>query len=245
MTKYAKSYFELQLLFAERVAGLLKWDLSDVLADYTTMRNVISLNGGNEDSTAWSAFCEELRNARNKLDFIYSAYVDGCKRDTLVEKQHPEFGCFSFLYPWENTRLLRLHFGAHRPLTGGVLASRNRGKRHAELTSLFQYVKDRLPNAEGVRGNSWLHNIEAYRRLFPPEYYQNGIQCSVEEELPYEALWGQFVSTGWEVEKDIKAEFLERLERCRSVQECLECFPHRPMTVRCSIDHFYRFYGIA
>jgi hypothetical protein len=35
---------------------------------------------------------------------------------------------------------------------------------------MFAHIRQHVPQATAVRGNSWLYNLEAYRRLYPPAY---------------------------------------------------------------------------
>ena len=69
------------------------------------------------------------------------------------------------------------------------------------LRRMFQHIKDNVSVAKTVKGNTWLYNLEAYRRLFPPDYTA---QMEVNESHVFQflSLWGQFFDRNWQV-KDL------------------------------------------
>ena len=56
---------------------------------------------------------------------------------------------------------------------------------------MFVDIREQVPEAEYVRGRSWMYNLPSYQRLFPAEYVRSA--APVEPELQFMSLWGQFL----------------------------------------------------
>jgi len=101
-----------------------------------------------------------------------------------------------------------------------------------------------VPGAGGrsVRGRSWLYNLPPYRRLFPPAYVETAV--SVQPELQFMSMWGQFLDRYWDLRPGPASLFLDRMGDAQTIEALLESFPLQVLAPRCAIDHFYAFYGI-
>jgi hypothetical protein len=117
--------------------------------------------------------------------------------------------------------------------------------RHAELRALFAEVAARYPEARTVRGNSWLHGIAAYRRLYPPEYGASAIPAPMAEEFQYMALWGQFLDHAGELKPTLARPFLDGVARARTIEELAAAVPRPVYEVECAVSHFYDFYRVS
>lgn len=115
--------------------------------------------------------------------------------------------------------------------------------RLQELTELFTDVLALHPEAEMVRGRSWLYNIEAYRRLFPSEYTQNA-EVAIDNEFPFMALWGQFLNHKEQLREPMAQRFLNCIVEQATLADIKRCFPYPPLAPQCSLHHFYTFYKI-
>ena len=116
--------------------------------------------------------------------------------------------------------------------------------RHAELWALFAEVAVRHPEARTVRGNSWLHGIAAYRRLYPPEYGASAIPALMAEEFQYVALWGQFLDHADGLKPALARPFLEGMARARTIEELAAAVPRPIYEVECAVSHFHTFYRL-
>ena len=152
------------------------------------------------------------------------------------------FGCFSYVYPWRGTRKLRLHFENRETSEHGTLSKERMATRKAELLAMFQYIQANHSDVETVRGGSWLYNIAAYRRLFPPDYVKTA--KPVDYETMFWALWGQFVARNGSIREPAASQFLECLGKQQTVEDCLQCFPYQVLRPECSIEIFYDFYNL-
>ncbi|MEP7188938.1 MAG: hypothetical protein ABI901_07115, partial [Roseiflexaceae bacterium] len=157
-----------------------------------------------------------------------------------MQQRHPLFGCFYFVL--RDASIIRPHFipndlpGMH-PLSRARVAI-----RRAELARMFAYIEQHVPAARTVLGNSWMYNLKAYRRLYPPAYTQTMASSSA-EEFQYLALWGQCFDRAWQVRDDIATELLRRVDVLTDLADLRGCFPYQIVQPCCAIDAFYTFYA--
>ena len=114
--------------------------------------------------------------------------------------------------------------------------------RKAELSAMFRHIKENHPDVETVRGGSWLYNISAYRRLFPLDYVRTA--KPVGYETGFWALWGQFIARDGSLRQPGAGQFLECLDKQKTVEDCLKCFPYQVLRPECDIQVFYDFYDL-
>ena len=185
---YARSFFDLQLACARRVAAVSGMPLDRALLDYTNLYIRFGLGRGFDPShPTWREYLAGLERAADGGAFTHHVYLalgaaDG-RPDVAAES-----GCFSCgQLPG---RRIRLHFRDAEPDGSSPLSVERRPQRMAELAALFARVRQMAPEPPRVVGASWLYNLEAYRQLFPPAYlgtaraiYQHfGLDLSEETE---------------------------------------------------------------
>src|SRR4030095_16601207 len=86
---------------------------------------------------------------------------------------------------------IRLHFRNAETEGHAPLGIARRDRRIAELRALFEHAKRTAHLSVRVVGASWLYNLEAYRRLFPPSYLATArVLPDRFQRMP---LWGQFL----------------------------------------------------
>jgi hypothetical protein len=108
-----------------------------------------------------------LRTAADAREWTYRSYLNDAEGNSAPSVVHT-CGCFSYALPHADT--VRLHF--RNPTANGPapLSAAQSQQRRAELAALFAHAKATAPESAVVRGVSWLYNLNAYRRLFPPAY---------------------------------------------------------------------------
>jgi hypothetical protein len=235
---YSRAFFDFQLKFASRLATKFNLSLADTLYQYTTLTKSF-------DSGAWADYVVGLSQASDATTWTYQWYCnheqpDPQPHDTQYDGHHL-FGCFYFVL--RDAGIIRPHFIKNdlpgmRPLSHAHVAV-----RHAELSQMFGYIKWHVPTARTVLGNSWMYNLEAYRRLYPPAYTHN-MDISSADEFQFLALWGQCFDSQWQVRSDIAAELLQRLDALSNLVDLRLCFPYQVLQPRCAIDTFYDFYHV-
>ncbi len=110
------------------------------------------------------------------------------------------------------------------------------------MAALFEHVKRTQRPPLQVVGASWLYNLEAYRRLFPPSYLATA--HVVPGRFQHMPLWGQFLDRNGMVKGNTTRQFLERLARQSSVDDLEQCFPLQVLSVGASAQEFYDFHGL-
>ncbi len=159
-------------------------------------------------------------------------------------ERRARFGCFTHDPPNDEGQV-RIHFSS-RDSEGGVgpLAGWKVSRRVAELAQMFGAIRAAHPVAETVRGGSWLYNLEAYRRLFPPEYAE-ARHAPPRVGLNGTSSWGQLIDHLGAVKQDVAAVFLRNLRDELDPAAPWLVFPFRALITSAPIETFYRFYGIA
>jgi hypothetical protein len=108
---------------------------------------------------------------------------------------------------------------------------------------MFHHLRNVLPAAATVVGGSWLYNIDAYRRLFPPEFLATSRVGAAEYQ--FIAQRGQFLDRHGEVRPMMARTFLNRLAQQIMEDGLPDCFPYRVLRLEAAVDSFYEFYGIV
>ena len=243
MVQYAKKFLTLQVKFAEKIAEVSKQALPDVLIDYTILRTLFNLRvSHNIPHPLWDAFITGLELSDNSEDWTYDFYLQRMTVNPDTSDERRFFGCFSYVYPWRNTRKLRIHFENRETSEHGALSKERMTLRKSELSAMFRYIQANHSDIETVRGGSWLYNIRAYHRLFPPDYVKTA--KPVGYETAFWALWGQFIARNGSIRQPAAAQFLECLNKQKTVEGCLQCFPYQVLRPECSIEKFYSFYNL-
>ena len=236
--KWTQAFVALLLRFAERVAEVEGVSMDDALLTSTPLYLNFGLTRSfSPQDPTWQEFLAGYHDASQPVAWTHSFYLAHPR-----EYGESPFGCFSYAYESE-TRTVRLHFGDRDASGAGPLSEERQQARRAELTALFADVRREVPAAEAVRGGSWLYNLAAYRRLFPPAYVRTAMPIA--PELQFMSLWGQFLDRHGEVRAGPTTTFLDRIATATTLDELIRCFPLPIRAPRCSIAHFYAFYGLT
>jgi len=237
---YAREFFGLQLRFARAASALSGRPLPNALLDYTNL--YVRLGLGREFDPAhpgWRAYVDGLAAGRDALDWTHELYLRGPETATAPPLV-AVFGCFA--YGRLSDGRLRLHFQNAEAGGGSPLGAARRGQRLAELAALFDHVKRTMPPPVRMVGASWLYNLEAYRRLFPPAYLATARVLA--DRFRHMPLWGQFVDRRGGIREEPARRLLERVERAASVADLGTCFPLHPLGLEAPADEFYAFHHL-
>lgn len=107
-------------------------------------------------------------------------------------------------------------------------------------------IQKEFPECEIVTGDSWLYNIEAYKRLFPESYTaQTEVDTDV-QAVGSGRLWGQFQDSHQGLKQELANVFLNNLRALEEVtpQTVLAAFPYQALKVQGRVGDFYEKYGI-
>jgi hypothetical protein len=235
---YPKDFFDLQLRFAAKVVELTGMPMQQALLDYTNL--YVRFTGERrfaEDHPVWQCYLEGVQRGADLYDWTYRFYLqrqDAAAPPSVVAT----FGCFS--YAMESEQKIRMHFRHAQhdglsPLGDACVSS-----RLAELRELIAHVKSTANANARIAGVSWLYNLHAYRRLFPPAYLASAtVAANRFRNMP---LWGQFIDYRGEIKRFAVDVFEQRLTKQEDIAQIERCFPLQPLAVEASLDVFDRFY---
>ncbi|MBI1200577.1 MAG: hypothetical protein GC203_22170 [Phenylobacterium sp.] len=238
-----RDYFEVQLLFAERLADRTSRPISDVCLEFTNLHRRFGLGrvggpGPAADWTRYSAGLERCKSASERLDWT----VDFFSNAPSETGSNPRFGCFSYEGPTADGAI-RIHFSNRDSEDGvGPLARAKADRRIADLGEMFGHVRTHHPKARSVLGGSWLYNLEAYCRLFPSEYVASRFLPD-RVRLDGTSTWGQLLDFRERVKPAVRDAVLKNLDEIDAA-EPWRAFPLRALRTQCDVEQFYRHYQV-
>ncbi|MDF3072683.1 MAG: hypothetical protein K0S54_350 [Alphaproteobacteria bacterium] len=234
-------YFELQLRFAEHVGARNGLTLSDAVLRYTNFHRRFGL--GDPDralAPAWGGYAERLSALPDLLarrawteEFFFAA-----PEDTLPPEQY-FFGCFGCEAP-DARGIVRIHFTRADRDGLSPLHRSKIGRRQAELARLVAFIVERFAGAQSIRGISWLYNIDAYRRLFPPLYGASA-QPAERVRLNGTSSWGQFLHHDEAIKPELRDRFLANFSVIEPAAPW-RAFPLPALTAQAPLAVFTDFY---
>ena len=237
---YPRRFFEINILFAQRIAEVSNQALDDALLNYTILYTRFGLGRDFDPANpTWQEYLGGLHRAKDLTEWTVRFYLARPAQADLPADQ-PDFGCFSYAV-WPDNRI-RLHFHNAETPENSPLSRHRIDVRLSELRQMFAYVKRHIENPTTVVGGSWLYNIEAYRRLFPPAFLATA-QVS-DADFPFLALWGQFLDRNWQIKEDLAGQFLDCLKARCDLEGVKRCFPYPVRRLECPVQCFYAFYGV-
>ena len=239
--EYDKDFFELQIQFAKKLSEVSSIPFTELLLSHTGLYHFFRLGkvvDGN--NPVWREFISQ--GDQNMAERAYDLYLQVERaRESSPENNKPrrmKFGCFQHDYN-EQEKTVYIHFG-NREEKDSPFADIE--KRKQELKTMFEYIKNNHPEAEYVRGDSWLYNLENYRKIFPSEYSAN----REPSKTPYLALstWGQFLDRNHKTRPEELNSFKQRLQAAQTWDEALKSISKMPLLAGTNIENFYRDLGI-
>lgn len=248
---YSKEFFALQLSYAHNLARRFRRNLRDILFNYTTFSRSIDITAErpfDQSNPVWKTYIKGLRKAVDDAEWTHVYYLNHCANDPVSKDEafngNILFGSFYFVL--RDDRVIRPHFIklGDDSSPHSVISKKRMAESIENLRRMFQHIKDNVSVAKTVKGNTWLYNLEAYRRLFPPEYTA---QMEVNESHVFQflALWGQFFDRNWRVKNLLARELLNRIEALDCLANLRFCFPYQALMPQYDIQAFYDFYGIV
>lgn len=243
---YTKVFLGFQLQFAKHIAKLRNVSLVQVISDHTNISRTLHLGDQpfGDTNVVWQEYLKGLDEAESSEDWTYAFYVRQEEEKPKDIEDHSAFGCFRYAYPFRGKPTVRIHFQNHEISSVGALSKVRMGTRKIELRKMFAEIKAKHPDAETVRGGSWLYNIDAYKRLYPKAYVESASVADTYEELTFLSLWGQFFDRSWQLRPQQAEPFLVCLEEQDTVAGCYRCFPFQVLRPEYDIQAFYEFYGV-
>lgn len=234
---YPREFFDLQFTFAEKVCALSGMPLERGLLEYTNLYVRFGLGRAfDPEHPTWRAYIAGLREAEDGREWTHGFYLREPEANTAPPLA-ASFGCFS--YAMKDGGIVRLHFRDAEQDGGSPLRPERADARRAELAALFRHLRGTVHAGGTVIGISWLYNLEAYRRLFPPAYIAS--RRAAPGRFRSMPLWGQFVDHRGGLKPVPVRQFTDALGRCADLANLERCFPLWALTVSAAAEEFYRF----
>lgn len=233
---YSKSYIELQYKFAKTLVDRFNLNILETIFDYTNIYLLLTLDFSfNKENDIWKDIVE---NYQDNPEYIYSKYLAAHNNSKRIDiKKGEPFGCFTYHYE-EDGKIIKLHFSNNDTSGFGPLSKERINIRKEELFEMFKEVKMKYPEAQYVKGKSWLYNFEGYKRLFPQSFIKS-LKEYVGEEWKFMTLWGQFLDSKGDVKANLANDFLDCAKSKESVKEIQKCFPFKIYLAQTKISDFY------
>lgn len=206
---FARTFFDLQAFWVERVVELASVDRHTAWHDWTSMSALV-------DSDGWRAIDDAVDNG-DPAEAAHRSWLG--LRATLGTPRH---GCFWYEIE-DGGRQIRLHFANREG--PGALGPRRRAVRRAELAGALAEAHGEAPQAERVRGGSWLYHLPGYRALFPLAFLAGAVEADTRHVVGQLALWGQFVSGDGELYQPRTSVFVQACEDAEHVDDLVSAFP--------------------
>ena len=237
--KFPQAFFALNFRFAERVAEVTSYDLETALLRCTHLYLRFGLGRAfDSKNSLWQEYLAGLRDAVDQVAWTYQFYLRQYAREKAPAAS--PFGCFSYAV-WSEQRI-RIHFHNADPAPWRPLSRTRMHVRLLELQHMFAHICTHVPEATTVIGGSWLYNIDAYRRLFPPEFSASAYQGK--DELQFMLLWGQFLTWDGQIKQATGQAFAAYLSQQYTMAELEVCFPYAVLRVESPITMFYHYYHV-
>lgn len=238
--KYPQRFFEINLLFAQKVAEVSGQLLDSTLLHYTNLYIRFGLGWDlSATNPIWQEYLDGLHQVEDRVEWTYHFYLKR-QQQVLPEALDWPFGCFS--YTMMDGNRIRLHFHNNEASDYSPLSKDRMSPRRVELKSMFAHIKQNVSAPTTVIGASWLYNLEAYRRLFPPAFLATAHVGGT--DFPYLPLWGQFIDHRGRAKEDLVAQFLQCLNQQHGLTGIEKCFPFQVLHLESSVQDFYQFYGV-
>ena len=237
-----RDLFEVQLRLTERVSMAECVPIHQLVGRVTNLHMRFGLGDIDKvpPSPEWQAYCDALaplRTLEARADLTEETFACAAEE---VPPAREAFGCFGFDPP-DGDGVLRIHFRNQDSADGvGPLDRSKIPRRRAELAAMFARIAELHPTATAVQGGSWLYNLEAYRRLFPPAYGDSR-RPPERARLSGTSSWGQFLDHTGAAKPDLCAALVRRLPTIDIAAPWRE-FPLPVLQTRAPIGLFHAFY---
>lgn len=242
-----RDYLAIQLRFAEEVARRSGKPLSEAVLFYTNIYRRLGLGiaGAAPPPDLWLNFVDGFENLTPDQRIAratewLSARADG---SAVLLPGRIGFGCFA-CEPPDAEGMVRIHFGNRENLPhAGPLHHTRIAARREELTAMFGFIAREHADARRVDGASWLYNIEAYRRLFPPAFAASRKASDKARTLHGLSHWGQFIDFRGRVRPEVRDAFLANLADL-DVEKPWRAFPYQVLYTSAPFEAFRSEYGV-
>jgi len=243
---FSREYIELEVKVAREVSERLRVPMSQIVDDYAPIFHAYIWPDTKDYLDIDTMSDDELADAISEKEKTHSA------AEPLTEYHKGDrYGCFSFFSHTGGTGeelkgRVDIHFSNAEFDDTGPLSKDKIDRRLAELKDMFTEIKREFPEAKYVRGDSWLYNVDAYKRLFPESYTASPEVDTSRGALATGRTWGQFADSHLELKKELGEEFLRKVKALEEItpDTVRGALPYQALIVTAPIEDFYKKYGV-
>ena len=240
-------YVDLQVRFAECVAEAAGLPLHDTFLRYTNFHRRLGLGVPGQAALPeqWRVLTDGIASLSHdaRVERLFAALASAGDGSAVLLPGRIQFGCFA-CEPPNDEGMVRIHFGNRVQNTDvGPLHSSRVAERGAELREMFGWLAREYPAASRVDGVSWLYNLEAYRRLFPPEFAASRDPRNGPPSLHGMSTWGQFIDFRAHIRPEVRDAFLAALPEL-DMTAPHRVFPYQVLFTSAPFEAFRRAYGV-
>ncbi len=217
MPTFSRAWFDLQAKWVERVVAITGIDELAAWQDWTAVTNLVT------DPEAWRMVSDAVISG-NAAAVAHREWLAALR----ARRASSQPGCFWYEFE-EDDRQLRLHFANREG--PGVLSQGRHAVRRAELAATLADAQSAAPEAERLRGGSWLYHLPGYRALFPPSFLSRAVESEPRNDVGRMALWGQFLRGDGTLHQQRTDHFVRASMEASGVDGLLAAFPLRTLDV--------------
>lgn len=150
------------------------------------------------------------------------------------------FGPFSYSM---HSTVAHIHFSNTHRGSKSDLDIAYLDERKKDIGRLIRKIMATHPEIKTIAGFSWLYNLPAYLRIFPPTYVRS-LSCVLPPPLDSNAIWEQFLAKDGFIKQTAYNFFLMNIEKAQTREDLYTAFPFQVMRPQDSIGNFARYYGV-
>lgn len=240
-----RSYLEVQLRLARRMAELTGAPVSQTARNYTNFHRRLGLGDAHDPAEPlWARYAGQLDQLPGlDAQVAWTEDVFKAAKEGPALPGRTWFGCFACEAPTAEGAV-RIHFtNRDTDETGGPLVRAKFAARTRELAALVRHVRETHPQSIRIQGGSWLYHLEAYRRLFPADYAASRTPWPGRISLTGTSSWGQIIDSRGAVRDAVRDILVANLEAL-DPEAPWRAFPYPVLSVTAPIDSFYRHFGV-
>jgi hypothetical protein len=226
-----KELIDLEIDFAIKAAELNKESYDQALFKYTNLYGALFIASPERDENHpdWLKFLESTN--RNS---VYDYYVDIYNMRQKPSEKTYLGDAPSITYHNEGKNAY-LHFNNNDTSGYSPLAKERMATRKQELRRIIQDIKQNYSEVKFINGDSWLYNIEAYKRLFPQKFIESGV---IHNDFSKLTVWGQFLDRNENIRKAMAEKFARKIKFANTFDELVKSFPYLPIKTRVTLEVF-------
>lgn len=234
-----KDYIDIQVNFVKKLCEIDRAPYALYFMFYADAPLLLKIDykTWHPNTAQYLEFCEVIKDTKNLTEIIFEYASE-------KERQNPVQPYLTNPYGFFHSHIIKgvtleMHTLSELPMEKDKVHFLDHRRFEETKDKLYKMIKDqkeKYPTLKYVMGNSWLYNIESYKRLFPNEYLATAKPNTY--TFHGYALWGQFLNKELEVKPDIKEEFYKKLERSSSFNDCMDAFPYKVLSLKSNIEMF-------